>query len=210
MKNYPYVLSEKRLVAFIQKIPTMGVPQKVDQSFLSAAGFTTENDQRFLSVLKFLNFIESNGTPKENYKNYRGAKCKNVLANAIKSGYSELFNLYPNANTLVGNELKDFFSEKSMTGSVTVERIIMTFRALCKNADFSGSTSLAIEVDTDTSKEDTHKIPPKIEKAHQKIDPNYSSQTPIININIELSLPETKDSEVYDNLFAAMRKHLFR
>ena len=209
MKNYPYVLSKKRLVAFIQKIPNMGVPQKVDQKWLETAGFPTENDQRFLGVLKFLEFIESDGTPKDNYKNYRGAKAKTALNDAIKTSYSELFDMYPNANCENEKELTNYFSGKSMTGSVTTGRMVMTFQALCENADFSDSTPQPVEVDT--LKEDPRQILPKQkEDPPQKVEPNYSSPTPIININIELSLPDTKDSEVYDHFFAAMRKHLFR
>ena len=56
MKTYPYVLSKKRLVDFIQKIPKMGVPTKIDKSWLTAAGFPTENDERFLSVPKIYRF----------------------------------------------------------------------------------------------------------------------------------------------------------
>jgi hypothetical protein len=32
---------------------------------------------------------------------------------------------------------------------------------------------------------------------------------PAININIQLQLQATEDAKVYDNFFAAMKKHLF-
>jgi hypothetical protein len=221
MQSYPYVLSKKRLVEFLQKIPKLGVPSKVDKQWLTSAGYSTENDMRFVSVLKSLDFIDAAGNPTDNYKNFRGTKAKSVLANAIKSGYSALFAMHPDANTLNETDLNDFFSGSSSSGSITVIRMVNTFQGLCENADFNGnSTSVeGIENITDaasanagthiglSSPADSRSGNGSSSKATPTI--NTCSPSPIININIELSLPDTKDSEVYDNFFAAMRKHLF-
>lgn len=222
MQTYPYVLSKKRLVEFIQKIPRMGVPTKIDKQWLTTAGYSTENDMRFLSVLKFIDFIDAAGIPTEKYKNYRGTKAKSVLADAIKNGYSNLFEMHPNANTLNENDLNDFFSGASSTGSITVTRMIITFQGLCENAEFNGNFVQSDGSETTANVQLPSSVAPgAVSHSAEGMSGNGSpsrtspvvntcSQTPIININIELSLPDTKDSEVYDNFFAAMRKHLFR
>jgi hypothetical protein len=224
MKNYPYVLSKKRLVEFITKIPRMGIPSKIDKQWLIQAGFPTENDERFLTVLKYLDLIDNSGSPRDNYKNYRGDKAKSVLATIIKTAFTDLFEMHPNANQLSENELHDYFTGVSGTGSITVDRMVMTFRALCENSDFNGSSNQIKGIENiiikhhqsgSTSSISDENIaatlsPEPVKGATVNPAINYSSMTPIININIQLSLPDTKDSEVYDNFFAAMRKHLFR
>jgi hypothetical protein len=219
MQTYPYVLSKKRLVDLIQKIPKMGVPTKIDKQWLTSAGFPTENDMRFLSVLKFIDFIDAAGTPTEKYKNYRGTKAKSVLAESIKNGYSSLFAMHPNANVLSEGDLNDFFSGSSSTGSITVTRMINTFQGLCENGDFNGTSPSGEGSENILSSNPTGSNTSDAAFPQASIGLNNGSSmrpvintgspTPIININIELSLPDTKDSEVYDNFFAAMRKHLF-
>ena len=121
--------------------------------------------------------------------------------------------MHPNANTTNEDELNSFFSGSSTTGSITIDRMVMTFKALCDNADFNG---ISTEQNNDTDISITIPQPivaPSNTHGNSPIGSptiNTGSLTPIININIELSLPDTKDSEVYDNFFAAMRKHLFR
>lgn len=207
MPTYPYVLSKKRLIDFLQKIPNLGIPPKVDQKWLSTIGFDTDNDKRFLGVLKFLNFIDSNETPLDNYRNYRANKTKVVLANAIKTSYSELFNVHPNANSLPESELNVFFSGATSIGSVSVQRAVMTFQALCSIADFSNSN---ITNSMSQPQEATTPVTPTVTVASNNGAPDPSSfVAPTININIQLTVPDTKDSEVYNNFFAAMRKNLF-
>jgi hypothetical protein len=220
MKNYPYVLSKKRLVEFITKVPRMGIPSKVDKTWLTQAGFPTENDERFLAVLKYLDFIDNNGSPREYYKNFRGNKAKGILATAIKNAYADLFEMHPTANQLSAKELHDYFIGVSGTGTVTVERMVMTFQTLCENADFdedqiNGFENITIKTEENGSSIPVATIPTAL--AHDtsrellgKTSVNYSPMTPVININIQLTIPDTKDNEVYDNFFAAMRKHLFQ
>jgi len=220
MTTFPYVLSKKRLAEFIQKIPKLGVPTKIDKAWLTTAGFPTANDERFISVLKFIDFIEANGSPTENYKNYRGSKAKTVLADAVKNGYSSLFDMHPNANTASESELKSFFQGSTTTGAISIDRMILTFQALCANADFTespsqinGSENITFAKAAAAPAGGVQNFDAEIgnvKPATVSTTMNAVSPMPIININIELSLPDTKDSEVYDNFFAAMRKHLFR
>lgn len=73
-----------------------------------------------------------------------------------------------------------------------------TFKALCDIADFSAAP------------------PPKVageagkpEETKTVTVARHAQNGPAININIQLQLQATEDPKVYDNFFAAMKKHLF-
>ena len=72
------------------KIPKTGTPKKFTQKHLISLGYKSQNDRKIISILKFIGFLASDGTPTEKYKEYKGTKKAVILASAIKSSY--LFN----------------------------------------------------------------------------------------------------------------------
>lgn len=152
MTNYPYILKTGSIKKFLEKIPSIGVPDKVNLKLIYTLDFRSTNDRAILVVLKFLKFVDDSGVPTERYKNYRDkSKSYSVLANAIKEAYAELFKVYPDAYNKDHQTLQNFFSTHTSLGERAVKSTVETFKALCSLANFD---KIYLEAqDFDTTKE---------------------------------------------------------
>jgi hypothetical protein len=196
MADYPYVKVQDKLKKFLQHIQTAGVPPKVSQEYLKTAGFKSSNDQRILNVLRFIGFIDGNGNPSEDYKRYRNKQqAPSVLGPAIRQGYAELFGMYPNANQQDVEALRNFFSSHTTAGEQVLAAMVSTFRTLCNEASFEPSTVPVTEVS-------------KAPAPTPRISAVKVLDTQSLTLNIQLTLPETTNSEVYKEIFKAMRTYL--
>ena len=80
-----------------------------------------------------------------------------------------------------------------------------TFKTLCGLAAFDGEAPVELPVDQETPGARATTTPP----ATVIVTPPSMPPAPAININIQLQLPATGDADVYEKLFAALKKHLF-
>ena len=130
------------------------------------------------------------------------SRAKKVLAEGILKGYYELFQTYPDAYRRSDDDLKAFFTTKTTAGVQAVAKTVTTFKALCELADFEWVSYNNIEVLPHRLKEFRNEveIPTNIVKG--------MGTGVTININIQLTLPDTTDENVYNKLFEAMKKHL--
>jgi len=77
--------------------------------------------------------------------------------------------------------------------------MVNTFKILCSLADFS---SIKTEYEESKPKE----IPEVVKSVKSQ---KYPKTQPFnVTINIQLTLPENKDDEVYDKFFEALKRHL--
>jgi hypothetical protein len=190
--SYPYSLKLSSLQEFIEKIQTIGVPDKINTRTLPSLGYKAKNDRAIPRILKFIGFLDEKGIPNENYKAYRNrSQAGFVMARQLKSAYNELFSLYPDACERSETELNDYFRSKTTAGDKVVKQTTLTFKTLCNFADFSGT-----QIQEELSLE---KPPPEI--------PLTIPSLPI-TINIQIQLPLTEKVEVYDKIFEALRKNL--
>jgi len=195
MVEYPYTLNTGKLKRFLESIPKLGV-DKVTINTLQKLGYTSSNDRLIVKILKFINFIDENGAPTDNYKNFRDTtKAKTVMANAIREAYSELFKMYPDAYKEDNETLKNFFRPTTNAGERVVESMVDTFKALCSFADFGAAPIIEGEA----------KEYPKIEKV-KEVEELPSGIT--FNLNIQIVLPTTDDVSVYDKIFKALKEHI--
>ena len=203
--DFPYLTNPASLRKFLEKIRTVGVPAKVSLAYLESLGFKSTNDRPILSALKFLDFVDSSGTPKETWQKYRAkGTAGTVLAAAIRTAYSELFAIYPDADRKDNEALRNFFSTHTKVGEATLNLVVRTFKTLCETADFSAEPPAPVEPDEAVKHSGGKDRPP----VYLPGKPQAHSG-PAININIQLQLQATEDAKVYDNFFAAMKKHLF-
>ncbi|MCX6651186.1 MAG: DUF5343 domain-containing protein [Methanomassiliicoccales archaeon] len=222
-----YTTVTGKLPTVFDKIATMGIPKTpVDSKWLALIGLTTSNDRTLLNVLKGLGFIGDDGIPTERWVNFRDAtKRASVMEEAIKEAYSDLFEAYPEAHKQSDDDLINFFknrqsSDGSMGGVAerTATTTLQTFKALGKMAGLIFSDNGAKKTpqakqtprrsaSKATSSEFIVKEDAKpIEKLVELKVP--SSPQVILNVNIQLAVPETTDEDVYDKFFAALKKHL--
>ncbi|MFH1537989.1 MAG: DUF5343 domain-containing protein [bacterium] len=201
MSDYAYAMSTGKLKQFIEKIRTLGIPKKASTKWLKEIGYTSSNDTRMLGIIKFINFADANGVPTAFWTDYRGANHAITLAEGIRLGYSDLFQTYVDANNRSDDELKSFFSTNTKAAEGTVQYMVTTFKALCESADFSA------DYDPEKSAGEQPKKP-GAPSEKPKTPPSSKLGDTTININIQLTLPETTNSEVYEKFFAAMRENL--
>ncbi len=201
MAEFPYTITPANLKEFLKHIQSAGVPEKVNQTYLEQVGFKSKNDRNIVGILKFIGFLDPNGVPTGVWTNYRNKSAAGViLASAIRSGYSDLFNTYPDANRKDNEALRDYFSAHTKVGDRALVAIVGTFKTLCEQADFEGAEPERTELPTTLDR----KGGPAASRTTQPGAPSV----PAININIQLQLPATEDGTIYEKLFAALKKHL--
>jgi Family of unknown function (DUF5343) len=195
-----YTTVPGKIPALLTKIRETGVPPKAVSQWLPSLGFTSSNDRTLLNVLRQIGFTDASGVPQPAWKQYRGADHKAVLGRALKWGYQSLFETYPDANKRTATELSHFFSTQTDVGKQAIDKMVATFRTLAEQAEFSDSDVVAPEATTPL-------VTPAAPGPGTLVS-RSSAGGLNLNINVELTLPETTDERVFEAFFKAMRKHL--
>jgi hypothetical protein len=205
--SVPVTISTGAVSRFLKHIQEAGIPDKVTNPYIKSVGFKSSNDASLINVFKALGFIDGSGTPTDKWRNYRDVtKSKQILGQAIKQAYSGLFQVYADAHKKDDEAVANWIRANTSFAGITVTRAVRTFKALCNEADFSG-----VPAPASTPTPAAHAAVPA-QNSTQSSAPaaiQMPSSSPSVNINIELHLPATNDSSVYENFFAAMKKNLF-
>jgi len=194
----PYTPLSGKIETYFKKFQEVGLPDKVNREWLKKIGFGSGNDYYIIRVLKYIGFIDDSNIPTELWKKYKNPELsKKILAFAIRTGYSELFNMYPDAYRKDREAIYAFFS---ITGKSekTINMMVSTFQNLCKLADFEAEQPPQLE---EQKKEEEMEEPVMERVVHHR-------GIRELHINIQLVLPETTDISVYDRLFESLKRHL--
>jgi len=192
MASHPYTTVPGRIAELMEKIRTVGIPEKVTGNWLKLIGLKSSNDRTLINVLKYIGFVNGRGEPSDIWRRYRGSDHAIVLAEALKESYSVIFQTFESPCRLSTNELKDFFRVDTGAAEGTVSKMVDSFKALCGLSDFRNEKVI---LTTKTSSSPSQAIVGK------------SGQRPV-SIHIELELPVSDDEEVYERIFRAMKKYL--
>lgn len=198
MTDYPYMISNNKISPIIEKIQQAARPPKFTIEILRSLGFTSTNDRAFIPLAKKLGFLADDGTPTALYDQLRDKNAaKLVLAAQIKSLYSELYAINVEIHNASETEIKGAIGRVTGKDEEGVSRIYNTFKALCKNADFTGITYVAepekMEMD---DKKELDKDAPVLPKSPQ------------FHYNIQIHLPATTDISVYNAIFRSLKDNL--
>lgn len=197
----PYTPNTGNLKKFLENIPKTGVPSKLTQEYLAKLGYKSSNDRRIIVILKFIGFLQSDGTPTDEYRQFRNTETsKFIMASCVKSSYTDLFNTYPNANEKDDEALVNIMRPTSDAKQKTLAYAVRTFKVLCSFADFSSTENIDGRSFSVTPLQDQNSTPKAV---HAQGDSPF-----VLNVNIQVTLPETKDYDVYDKIFESLRKHL--
>jgi hypothetical protein len=201
--DYPYITAPAALRRFMDQIPTSGVPNALSHKELEGRGFKSHNYRPIISILKFIKFLDTDGKPTDAYRQFRSREVgPAVLAAAIREAYADLFTTYPDAYNKDVEALRNFFSTHSEGGERVQDAIVGTFRTICGVADFGADAPPADAVPASD---------PRAAGVKRSAPTSPSPPTPpglVINLNIQLALPATDNAEVYDKIFASLKKHL--
>ncbi|MCR9013806.1 DUF5343 domain-containing protein [Aquiflexum gelatinilyticum] len=203
-----YLVTTKNLQPIINSLISAKAPDKLTGGFLKTLGFTSSNDTLYVKLFKEIGLIDANGTPTSKYYEFIDqSQTAKILATCIEEGYSDLFAINKQAYKMTEEEVKNKL--KTLTQGTIDESILKlmakTFKALTEIADWSVSHSKPAKKLEET--EDT-----KVFHQHSQINLPASSNESVINptlhYNIQIHLPETRDSSVYDAIFKSLKQHL--
>jgi len=202
----PYVAQPGSIVKIFEKVRHAQTPDRFTGDFLQTKlGFRGGNYMQFIPLAKKLGFLGSDGRPTDIYKSFRNnASTKAAMAQALKSGYREVFERNEHADALNKDEFKGMVVE--ITGleskSRVVQLICQTFESLRKLADFSASA--VAEKDERREDEEASKGGSDVDQTpHRELDLNLS-------YTINLVLPKTDDPAVFNAIFKSLRDNLLR
>jgi hypothetical protein len=207
MAEYSYTVVPGKLKDFLGKLRSLGVPSKVTMKWMESIGYKSSNDRSMLPVLQQILFVDSSNSPTERWTNYRGANYRQVLADGIINGYSDLFATYPDAYARSNEDIESFFSTKSTAGKQVVSKTVSTFKALCELADFSSVTVDKSDTSQNgaSAKNDSAKPP-----QHQQQSQEHHAFAPKLHIDIQIHISPDATPQQIEQIFESMAKHLYK
>jgi len=201
MTDFPYTTVPGKIKPLLAKIREVGVPPKVTVQWLKSVGFTSSNDASLIGILKYIGLTDASGVPTSKWSQYRGAGHKQVLGDAIREGYADLFALYPDANQRSQTDLEHVFSTSSPGGKQVISKTVGTFKALSEHAEFS-----PVHEQTDLHMTSGPLHTPVVQgRAGQ----GRGMAGPALHIDIQIHISPEASAEQLDNIFASMAKHLY-
>jgi hypothetical protein len=207
LPSYPYTPVTGKLKALLQKVRSTGTPPKLTAAHLKVLGFSSSNDPSMINVLKFIGLVDSSGIPTPLWSEYRGKNHRTVLGRAIKQGYSDLFALYPDANTRSVADISHVFSTSSTAGEQVINKTVATFRTLVEESDFPATDAINNNV-LSTGPLHTPAAPSMAPALPAHIGGSFPPQ-PAVHIDIQIHISPESSSEQIDKIFESMAKHLY-
>lgn len=205
-----YTIKTGAMPDYFNAIIKAEAPERFSQKFLESLDFKSTNDRLLIGIMKDLGFIDTDGIPKPSYFELLDrSRWKQVLADAIRNSYSDLFAVNKDAQELTAEEVKNklrtlYSGSKKDT---VIANIAKTFKALCEIADFSSSKAgLDKKINGKQSDETPKKMYP--EESEVSLDRVTKFSLDSLQYHINIVLPETRDQGVYDAIFKSLRDHL--
>ena len=208
-----YLITTKNLESFFNSLITAKAPDAFTQKFLESLEFKSTNDRLYIGLLKGIGFLDANAVPTERYFKFLDqSQSKQVLAEAIKEAYGDLFAVKTKANELSQQEVKNKF--RTLTQGKISDKVLHlmanTFKALVDYAEWDTTKKDEKKEKTGEKKAETidKELPPVEEEADEE-GMGGKLNTAQLHYNIQIHLPESRDQAVYDALFKSLKKHLF-
>lgn len=206
--NLPYMLSTSFVPKILEKIKDAKTPGRFTQDFLiDTLGFRSSAARPFLAFAKRIGLLTSDGSPSSLYKSFRSTDPSTsgaAIAEAMRKGYTDIYARNENAHLISDEKLKGLVLEETglEASSRVVSAIMGSFKELKKFADFKG------KLDSQESPADTQKKKDKDDKEKQEQSPRDVGLN--IAYTINLVLPKTDDTSVFNAIFKSLRDNLLR
>ncbi|MBX3111040.1 MAG: DUF5343 domain-containing protein [Fimbriimonadaceae bacterium] len=183
----------------LAKIVEGAPPAKFTQAHLKGIGFKASGDRAILPVLKAIGFLTSEGAPTQRYHDYRDkSKSKQVLGAALREAYASLFQINENLSESDRTAIEGKFTSEGGLDESKSKLAAATFLAFWKLADHSAKAGTI-----PTEQEDVEEL-----AIGEKGTPGGRKFSTGLHYNIEIHLPATKDIEVFNAIFRALRENL--
>lgn len=207
-ETLPYMMSTAAIGKILSKIKDAATPDRFSQDFLSTVlGFPGGGPKPFIPLAKRLGLLNSDGSPTDLYRKFRGSDDESgaAMAAAIRIGYAPLYKRNEFADKLDRKKLEGLIKEitGSETGSSTLTATVSTFEALKKFAKFD------VQLESSTATDDESLLPPAGERQVPPPQmPPIAGGEIRFGYTINLNLPNTNDIAVFNAIFKSLREHL--
>lgn len=200
MLSKKYLNSVKNLSAIIKKITETPPPEKFTIEFLKSLGFHDTNDRAVIGLLKDLHFLTEGAVPTQRYHHFQETSgAGSILGEALREAYSDVFVANPNPSPVRNAAVRDLFRTHHNVSDQLAGFMSNTFFTLY---DLSQNTS-----------QEQYTEPIKLRKDYEtgiRLKRSYKeiNNTASLCYNIEIHLPASRDTEIYDSIFKSMKEHL--
>lgn len=201
----PYMAAHGNITKALDRIKEASTPPRFTQDFLETKiGLSGGSARPVIPYLKRTGFLNSDGSPTDLYRRFRSSLTAGAAAaEAIKKGYSALYETHEYVHELGDDQLKDVILQ--VTGwdsnASTVKAALGSFKALKAFADFDFNTPIAVPEDdvADEHDSDTATRPGRVVVQPAGLNLGYT---------INLNLPATTDIAVFNVIFKSLKEHL--
>lgn len=199
-----YTVAAGRIPDLFSRIRDGQAPEQFTQLLLKDWGFKSSNDRALLPLLKALGFLSPDGKPTTLYHEYRDhSRSKEVMDRALRDAYGDLFLIKERPTESDRAAIQGKFKSYHNVSNNVAKIMATTFFELLKLADLTESTA-----PPNAAREDKKKEPSEAPTFAPKLEP-LRIEPSGLHYNIQIHLPATKDIEVYNAIFKALREHLF-
>jgi hypothetical protein len=204
-----YLVASGRTGEYFNAIHGAQAPERFTTRFLEELGYKSTNDRLLIAVLKGLGFLDAAGVPKQRYFEYLdGERSKQVMAEALREAYEDLFRTKKDANKFTKEQLQGKF--KSLTqgqlSDSVIDNMARTFLELVKIADFEVPEEKNIE--RNAAPESPTQADEVRRGSEKEQAPPKGRHVGALTYRIEVVLPPTRDRAVYDAIFRSLKEHL--
>lgn len=210
MAALPYVVSPGNIDKALNGIKSAAVPERVSQDFVKTIlKISGSSGDQMTSFLKKLGLANSDGSPNEIYRKFRNPTSSGAaIATAIKIAYAPLYVRNEFMHELSDNQLLGLVVEETGQphNSSPVKLIVSCIKHLKSFANFNDTPSNN-EKGSQAPDEAPHSSPAipaaRTEPGERRLGLN-------LGYTINLNLPATSDPEVFNAIFASLKRHLLR
>lgn len=214
-ESLPYMNSTGLVSKILDKIKEAKTPDRFSQDFLGTVlGFSSGSAKTFIPLAKRLNLINSDGSPTDLYRRFRGSEDESgaAMAQAIRAGYGPLYKRNEYAHQLEKRKLEGLIREITgmEEGNSAVRAIVGTFEALKRYANFDVVPANNGDASVDVERSDLE-MPPLagsngvMDGGSLALGGNDSIR---FGYTININLPDTNDITVFNAIFKSMKEHL--
>ena len=214
-KTLPYMSSPGLITKILSKIEEAKRPERFTQDFLETKlGFSGGSARPFISFLKKMGFLSSDGTPTQIYDKFRNPESRPyALADGLRNAYPDIFERNQYAENLSREKFAALVNE--ITGAEKESRVtqltVSTFFSIKNIANFEVQEE-AIEnekqANTQNPPINTYiqiPVPETNREFTDKKDVKFQ-----IGYTINLNLPETTNPDVFNAIFKSLKENLLK
>lgn len=224
MPNYPYISGQAAIVQTFSQL-RKGFPGKVDAGYLQRFNIAPANESYVISILRFLGLIDEDGNRVEDKTDYffgNDDSFKSSLEGTLRRAYAQIFDeMGDGALDAPKGDLTHWFRASDKTSDLVGQRQASTFQtlaALAGHGDLPAARSgaakktAAATPDSAAKKTTAKKTTPEKQVEKPGGDDGggggKNGQDVGLTVRIEVNLPPGGDADMYDAIFASIKKHL--